>query len=416
MTCSTPLSPAVGAGPQRRPAWLLVAGVLLAAANLRTAVTSVGPLLDELSRGVGLSSGVAGVLTTLPVVSFAVLGSLAPRLARRFGEERALAVALLLMTAGLLARVLTSSAVPFLLLSVVALAGGALGNVLLPGVVKRDFPSRIGPMTAAYTTALAVGTTASAALTVPFASLHGSVDWRLGLGVWTVPAALGACLWLVLGARGGRGGRGGRTGATVAARRPLPVARSRTAWALALFFGAQSMQAYVAFGWFALFFQEQAGSSAAQAGLLVAVLPAVGIPVSLLVPSVAARMPDQRPLLLGLLACYLLSYGGMLTAPRAGAVLWMVLAGIGGGAFPLSLTLIGLRSRTAEGATALSAFSQSLGYALAAGGPLLVGVLHGATDGWTWPFVVVFADLALLAVSGWYILRPRYVEDDLAAR
>ena len=161
---------------------MLVAAMLLAAVNLRTAVTSVGPVLDEVSTGVGLSGGTAGLLTTLPVLSFALLGSLTPRLARRYAERRVLCASLLLMAAGLLARSLVSAAVPFLLLSVVALAGGAMGNVLLPVLVKRHFPDRIGPLTAAYTTALAVGLTASAALTVPLAALRGGPgEWRLGL-------------------------------------------------------------------------------------------------------------------------------------------------------------------------------------------------------------------------------------------
>ena len=385
---------------------LLLAAMLLAGVNLRTAVTSVGPLLDELQDGVGLSSAGAGVLTTLPVLSFALLGSLTPRLARAYGERRVLCTALLLMTAGLLARSAVGGAVPFLLLSVVALAGGAMGNVLLPVLVKRHFPDRIGPMTAAYTTALAFGSAAAAAVTVPLAQVHGGIDWRLGLGAWAVPAAAGALLWAAL-ARGDR--------AVPEHEQPArpAVHRSRTAWSLALFFGSQSMQAYIQFGWFALFFREQAGVSAARAGLLVAVLAAISVPVSAVVPALAARRPDQRPLLAALLACYVVAYVGMLVAPGAGQWAWAVLAGLAGGTFPLALTLIGLRSRTPEATAALSAFAQSTGYLLAGAGPLLVGVLHGATHGWTWPFVLVFADLAVMAVAGWYVGQPRLVEDDL---
>ncbi len=390
-----------------RSRWLLVAAMLLAAVNLRTAVTSVGPVLDELEAGVGVSGGTAGLLTTLPVLSFALLGSLTPRLARRYGERRVLCAGLLLMTAGLLTRALVDAALLFLLLSVFALAGGAIGNVLLPVLVKRHFPDRIGAMTAAYTTALAVGTTAAAAATVPIASLRGGIDWRLGLGVWAVPAAAGAAIWLRPAWRD----------------RPLPadehpprpsVHRSRTAWALALFFGSQSMQAYIAFGWFALYFREQAGSSATQAGLLVAVLAAVAVPVSLVVPAVAARFPDQRPVLAVLIACYVTAYVGMLAAPRGGAWLWVLLVGVAGGAFPLALTMIGLRTRTPEATASLSAFAQSAGYLVAGSGPLLVGVLHATTGGWGWPFALLFSDLVLMAGAGWYAAQPRYVEDDLA--
>ena len=388
---------------------MLVAAMLLAAVNLRTAVTSVGPVLDEVSTGVGLSGGTAGLLTTLPVLSFALLGSLTPRLARRYAERRVLCASLLLMAAGLLARSLVSAAVPFLLLSVVALAGGAMGNVLLPVLVKRHFPDRIGPLTAAYTTALAVGLTASAALTVPLAALRGGPgEWRLGLGVWALPAAVAAAAWLGL-ARHDR-----PVPAEQHPARPA-VHRSGTAWALALFFGAQSMQAYITFGWFALFFRERGGFSPTTAGLLVAVIAAVAVPVSAIVPAYAARFGDQRPVLVVLVGCYAAAYTGMLLAPRSGALLWVLLAGVAGGTFPLALVMIGLRTRTVAATASLSAFAQSAGYLVAGCGPLLVGVLHGATGGWGWPFVLIFADLGLLAVSGWHAAQPRFVEDDLAA-
>lgn len=407
-------SPAVGIRRFRRPepdrlrrAGPLVAALLLAAVNLRTAVTSVAPLLDTLEREIGLSSGLAGVLTTLPVLAFAGLGALTPRAAHRLGERRTLATALGLMTAGLFARAVVGSAGPFLLFSVVALAGGAVGNVLLPVLVKRHFPARIGPMTAAYTTVMAVGTTLAAALTVPIARLPGQLDWRVGLGSWGLLAGLATLVWVPLGVHDQR--------PEVLGERPrVPLRRSLTAWALAVFFGAQSLQAYVSFGWFALFFQERANASPAHAGLLVAALAGVQIPISLLVPAVAARLRDQRGLVVGLVGCYVIAYLGMLTAPGAADWLWVVLVGVGGGAFPLALTFIGLRSRTPLATAALSAYTQSIGYVLAGGGPLLVGVLHGVTGGWTWPFVLLFADLAVLLVAGWVVGCPRYVEDDLA--
>ncbi len=387
----------------------LLVALLLAAFNLRTAVTSVGPLLDEVQAGVGLSGGEAGLLTTLPVLAFAGIGSQAPRLARRLGEARLVGVAMLVMAAGVLARSAVDGAVPFLLLSVVALAGGAVGNVVLPVLVKRRFPDRLGPMTAAYTTSMAIGTTVSAALTVPLAGLLGDRDWRVGLGVWAVPALLAAALCV---------GPALRDRPLPRASHPPrpPVHRSRTAWALALFFGSQSLQAYVTFGWFALYFREEAGVSAARAGLLVAVFSVVAVPVSALVPSVAARFPDQRPVLAVLLVAYVAAYSAMLLAPRALDVVAMLLAGIAGGTFPLALTMIGLRTREAATTASLSAFVQSTGYVLAGTGPLLVGVLHGATGGWGWPFALLFADLVLMAGAGWVAAQPALVEDDLAAR
>lgn len=381
--------------------------MLLAALNLRTAVTSVGPVLDELERDIDLTSTLAGVLTTLPVISFAALGSLTPRIARRIGEKQTLLGALTLMAIGLALRALVSSPWLFLLLSVFALAGGAMGNVLLPVFVKRFFPDHIGTATAAYTTSMATGTTLAAGITVPLANLREPMSWRFGLGAWAALAVVGLLATTLLPGRhpDHRGRR------STAAHRPLR--HSRTAWALTVFFGAQSLQAYVQFGWFALFFRERADVSATRAGLLVAVLAALSIPISMVIPSLAARRSDHRALIMLLIGSTVAAYVGMLLAPGTGAWAWVVLAGVGAGAFPLALTMIGLRSRTVAMTGSLSAFAQSIGYLIAGTGPLLVGVLHGATGGWTWPFVLLFLDVAVMAGAGWVIGQHRYVEDDL---
>lgn len=397
----------------RAPTWALVAAVLLAAVNLRTAVTSVGPLLAEIEAGIGLRGLSAGLLTTLPVISFAALGSLTPRIAHRVGEQRLLALALVLMTAGLALRALVGSPPAFLLLSVVALTGGAMGNVLLPVLVKRHFADRVGSMTGAYTTALAVGATLSAAVTVPIATglgRAGGVDWRLGLGVWAPLAGVAALAWVML-PRGVPGPAEPATQRVVVSLRSSP-----TAWALALFFGAQSLQAYVAFGWFAQLFRERAGVSATEAGLLVAVLAAMSIPTSVVIPSFAARMSNQRPILVVLVVCYVVAYAGLLVAPRTAVLAWAVLVGIGSGAFPLVLTLIGLRSRSPAVTASLSAFTQSVGYLVAGTGPLLVGVLHDADGGWTSSLVLLLVAVAVMAVAGWRATAAGSVEDDLPAR
>ena len=411
LTVSTPQ--AGGAPSSERtlpgPRWLLVLALVLTALNLRTAVTSVGPLLDELESGLGLGSGLAGLLTTLPVLSFAALGAITPSVAGRLGERRTLAVGLLLMTTGLALRAVAGSPALFLLMSVLALVGGAMGNVLLPSLVKRHFPDRIGPMTAVYTTALATGTTLAAALTVPVSRLRGGEDWRLGLGVWAALAAVAVLPWLAM-LRGDvrRSPASDEHGAAALVRSPV-------AWALAVFFGCQSIQAYVAFGWFAQLYRD-AGLSAQRAGLLVAFLAALSIPVSMAMPAWAARMRSQRPLIVLIIVMYVVSYVGLLTAPSSVPWLWAALAGLGAAAFPLALTLIGLRTRTPATTAALSAFAQSVGYLIAGTGPLLVGVLRGATGGWGWPFALLFVVLAAMLGSGWVVGRERYVEDDLARR
>ena len=380
--------------------------MILTGLTMRTAVTSVGAVLADLRAGLHVASGLAGVITTLPVICFGLIGTATPRLAHHVGEHLLLIVSLLLMTLGLVLRAVAGTVWLFLLLSVLALSGGAISNVLMPGLVKRHFPSRIGAMTATYTTAMAIGLTAAAGLSVPLGHLTSPDGWRLGLGAWAVLSALAVLPWLP-SLRGDRPEEG--------APRALPASRlvrSPTSWALAFFFGAQSFQAYVAFGWFATFLRDH-GASAGHAGLLVAFFSALSIPVSIVTPLLALR--GQRLLVVVLTVSYLIAYIGMALAPLGGAWVWMLLAGIGSGMFPLALTMIGLRTRDAETTGALSAFSQGVGYLFAGTGPLLVGVLLGATNNWSAPFALLFVVLGVAAVAGWIAARDRYVDDELAA-
>lgn len=386
---------------------LLAVGVLALAFNLRPAAVSVGPVLEEVTEGLSMSSATAGVLTSLPVLAFAAFGFAAPAAAGRVGVHRLTLLSLLLVVAGLVTRAVTGSVPLFLLFTVLALAGMAVANVLIPSLVKLHFPERIGLMTALYATSLAIGLTVSTGLTVPLAEALGS--WRWGLGAWAVVAAVAAVPWLFLV----------RHDAT-----PRPPSRrismramagTRLGWAMAMVFGLQSALAYAMFGWFAQVYRD-AGFSPTTAGLLLGVLTGVSIPLSLWAPTVAARQPDQTKLMLGLTACYPLAYVGLIVAPVAGAWLWAVLAGIAASLFPVVLALIGLRSRTADGTVALSGFTQSVGYAVAAVGPFGVGVLYDVTDGWTWPLLVL---TALSLVVGWLVTvvgRPLHIEDELEHR
>ena len=377
--------------------------------SMRTAVTSVGAVLDDLQAGLHTSSGVAGVITTLPVICFALIGAAAPRLAHRFGAHQLLVGSLIAMTIGLLGRAAVGQVWAFILLSVLALSGGAVANVLLPTLVKRHFPDRIGRMTAVYTTALAVGTTAAAGLTVPFGSLgsgSGSGDgWRYGLGSWALFSTVAILPWLPT-LRHDRPVAGAARG--LAATRLL---RSPTAWALTIFFAFQSFQAYIAFGWFAKFMDAH-GVASGTAGAMVAVLSAMTIPVSMVVPSVPAA--KHRAVLVWLTVCYLIAYVGLAVAPVGGAWAWMVLTGIGSGQFPLALTMIGLRSREAETTAALSAFVQSIGYIVAGSGPLLFGVLNDVTGGWSLPLALLFIGLAIAVAAGFRAALPRFVDDEMA--
>lgn len=383
--------------------WLLVAALALTGVSMRTAVTSVGAVLDDIESGLHTSSGVSGVLTTLPVICFAGLGALTPRFAARLGTHRVLVLALAVSAVGMVARALVGTPWAFLLLSVLALTGGAVSNVVLPGLVKAHFPDRIGPMTAVYTTALAVGTTAGAGLTVPFGDLAGG--WRVGIGSWALFVLVAILPWLPTLRHDTSAGAGGP-------RMPAgALVRSRTAWVLTAFFATQSMQAYIAFGWFERFLHAHHVSSSA-AGWLVALLSAMAIPASIIGPNIPPR--HHRALVTVLAGCYAVSYVGLGLAPVGGAWLWMILCGIGSGMFPVALTMIGLRSRTSQTTGALSAFVQVIGYIVAGTGPLLFGVLYGATGSWVLPLALLWVALGLAYGSGLLACTHRYVDDEIA--
>ncbi len=398
-------------GERHLARWLIVLGILVLAFNLRPAAVSVGPVLGEIRSGLGMSDTVTGILTSLPVLAFAVFGALAPRAARVVGLHRVTLLSLICVVVGLGLRSAVSSIPLFLLLSLVAVAGMASANVLLPSLVKLHFPDHIGLMTALYSTSLAVGLTAASVLTVPVGEAYGG--WRTGLAVWAVTAAIAALPWVLLVSEDRRNRRvGDEVPATVGLGQ---VARTRLGWWMALFFGLQSMQAYAIFGWFAEIYRD-AGFSASTAGLLLGAITGISIPLSFAVPALAARMHNQSALMWVMTGCYLAGYLGLVLAPARGALAWALLIGAGMSMFPLILTLIGLRARTAPGTAALSGFTQSAGYLLAIVGPFGVGVLHDLSGGWTVPLVAMAAINVPQLVAGLAVSRPAYIEDELADR
>ena len=390
----------------RRGLLLVGTAIVLTGFNLRTAVNSVGPVLEEIESGLGISSGLAGLITSMPLICFALIGFAGPPLAARFRDGHVLAAALLVMTLGLLARVSVPDVWVFLLGTVATMVGGALGNVLLPGLVKRWFPDRTGLLVGAYSTALAIGGAVASVSTAPIAEAAGVDGWRWGLGIWAVFALVAALPWLFVPVRPGAS-RGTHT-----AVRLRSLTRSRLAWLMAAFFGLQAMQAYVIVGWTAQYLRDQ-GMSAHTAGFLVGLNALVVIPLNAVVPLGAVRQHWQRPMLSGFIACYLAGWTGLLLAPLTLTWLWVSLLGLGMGTFAMVLTLFGLRGRTPESVSALSTVAQGWGYALAGVGPLLVGLLRGVTGGYAGMFVLVYIGVGLLLVTGWSICRERYVDDEV---
>jgi CP family cyanate transporter-like MFS transporter len=375
--------------------------LLLAAVNLRLAVTSVGPVLTEIRHGLQMSATVAGLLTSVPVLCFASVGLAAPRLARRFGPARVIGVGLTVLAAGLALRPYVPGTALFLLFSVLALAGIAVVNVLLPMVVKQRFPTQVGAVTGLYTVALNVGATAAAAGTVPVTSAFGN-DWRLGLACWAAVAVLALPAWIPLA-------REQPVPATeIKSAEPVRLSRHPVAWALAVYFGMQSTSAYVLIGWLPQIYRD-AGLSAEKAGVLFATTSFLGVPLGLGLSALAGRMRSQSLMALGLGLFGIAGYAGLWWDPAAAPWLWAVLLGVVNTAFPLVLTMIALRGSSPGRVVRLSAFAQSVGYLLAIPGPIVVGALHDWTGGWRVPLGLMIGLMIPQIIAGMVAGQDRQV-------
>lgn len=368
------------------------------------------------------------MLTTLPELCLGVFSALAPLLARRIGTEAAITVALVVITAGLLLRVVPAETALFAG-TVLAAAGMATGNVLVPAVIKRGFPHRVGTLTGLSMMLLSVGGAAGAGLAVPLDHLGG---WRPALAAWAAPALVAALVWgpLALRARTRRPERPAAdtspsapsapagpprapadTAAETAARAAADqgsLLRSPLAWAVMVFMGMTSLMFYTLTAWLPEIMHDH-GFTPATAGMMNSVIIVIGIPLGFVVPVVAARMRDQRPLVLGVVALMAVGLGGLLLAPRAGWV-WIAVFGVAtGSAFPIALTLLNLRSPDAAVTARLSGMAQSGGYLLAATGPLTFGVLRSATGGWEASIWLLLLLVVPELVCGLLAARPGFV-------
>ena len=378
---------------------LILAGIIVVAANMRLGVSATGPLLDQLRDRLHLGAGVVTLLPTLWVVMFAFVGPAGSWLARRFGAGSVLAASLAVLVAGSAVRGIPDE-MGLLAGSVLAGVGIALGNVLLPVVVRTYFPHRIGAVTGIYSTMIALGSTLAAGIAVPLSDTFGGPSG--GLEFWTLPAVAALLLWMASRGQRRRHELGAAAHKTERPHIPLSAAaKSKLAWAMAFAFGLQSFSGYVVMGWIPTVLHD-AGLSQTHAGTVLMVVFAVNTPLSLIVPLTAAKMRSQRLLALSLGVVFALGFGSLIIAPASLAFVAAVLIGIGMAAFPLVLTMIGLRGGSPEGTSALSAFSQSVGYVIAAFGPISFGILGHALHSWTVPLIVmVVAVLTQALVAAW---------------
>ncbi|HET6448310.1 MAG TPA: MFS transporter, partial [Conexibacter sp.] len=384
----------------RRETALLVLAIVLVSLNLRSALTVIGPLIRDLRAGDGLSGTAVGLLAAAPLLAFGLISPLGPRLAARFGIERTLVGCMLLLAASLALRPLPA----VVLLFVGTFAAGAaiaVGNVLLPALVKRRFGDQATFVTGIYSVALGVGAALAAGLAVPSERWLGD-SWRAALAVWAVPALLAAVIWLpLLRAPSGR--------AAPAMHVRVNLWRDRLAWGVTGYMALMAVQFYSQVAWLPEIYRDE-GMSKGAAGALLSLSLVVGIPCGFIVGALAGRLRDQRAIVWAGSGLALGGWAGVLLAPNAAPSLWAIMLGLAfGTGFTLVLALFVLRAGDAPHAVALSGMAQSVGYTLAAIGPIVIGALHDATGGWSVPLATLIGVAAVDLLFGLRAGRAQFV-------
>jgi len=372
---------------------LAAVGIMLVAANLRPAVVAVAPLVGEIKAATGWSSAVTGLLTTLPVLVFGLVSPLAPRCAARIGIERTVFAAMIALLVATAVRLVPS---PVALFGGSVLAGAGIGlcNVVLPSLIKRDFPHRSGLMTGLYSMTLSGGAAVSAALTIPINDALGG-DWRMALASWGLFAVVAVLAWLPQLRVTHRIQPGGSAGS---------LWRNPIAWAITVFMAAQSLIFYTFTAWLPEFLVDR-GMSAGAAGAVLALGQVAGLVMSLVAPIIAGRWADQRVVTLLALAVTTVGFVGLLTE-HSMPTLWSMLVMAGPGAsISLALLFMVLRSGSTAQTGQLSGMAQSVGYGMAAMGPVAIGTLHDLTRSWTFSMAVLSLALIPQAIATWWAAR-----------
>jgi CP family cyanate transporter-like MFS transporter len=381
---------------------------------MRSAVGSMSPIIDLIDEDLRLDHLVLSVIGAAPPLIFALSGLVAPLVARWLGLEASLIALTLIGGLGHLLRAVAPDAGVLLIGTVLALLGAGCCNVLLPPIVKRYFPDRIGTITALYVTVMSLGATVPPVVAVPIAEASG---WRTSLGVWCLLAVIAAIPWVWQLVAAGRHVENLDTEARGVEAAHAGIGprlfRSPIAWSMALLFAAPTISVYAMFAWLPSMAVELSGVGPAEAGFLLGAFAICGIPAALIVPILAVRLRSVSPLIVAGLVFFGAGYAGFLFAPTAAPLLWSVLIGLGPLVFPLTLTLINLRTRSHVGAVALSGFVQGFGYVIGALGPLVVGLLRDATDGWQVPIFFLLGSLVLEIPALVILRRARFVEDEV---
>nr|WP_207627692.1 MULTISPECIES: MFS transporter [Bacillaceae] len=384
--------------------FLLVTGIVLVAFNLRPSITSVGPLIGMIQESVGLAHWSAGLLMSLPLLVFAAMSPIVPKLANRLTNEKTLLLGLIFLFIGITIR---SIPMTFFLFTGTLLVGAgiAIGNVLLPAVVKDKFPQKFGLMTSVYSTSMGLIASLASGISVPFATgLH--LGWQGALIVWGIPVVAGILVWTFLL----KMNQGSQNGIKRATSDSTLIWRSSLAWQIAIFMGFQSFLFYVTISWLPEILHSR-GMSMGTAGWMLSFTQLVGLPASFFIPVIAGRFRSQVWIAFMLSLCSVFGYGGLLLGSSYPILITSItLIGVGlGGMFPLALSYIGLRARNANQAVELSGMAQSTGYILAAIGPLFIGYLYDLTHIWTVPLTTLIVISIIMMVFAMLSGRNRFV-------
>lgn len=388
--------------------WLLVAGIIFIAMNMRAPLTSVGPLIGTIRDDLAISNTLAGLITTLPLLSFALLSPIAPKLARRFSTPIVLFGSLLLLIIGMTLRSL--SGIGLLLIGTVILGLGiSMCNVLMPSLIKESYPLKIGIMIGIYSVAMNLSGAIASGISVPLAN-QVSLGWKGSLGIWILLGLVALFVWIPQLYR--QSDQSVKTSAF--SEKQTNIWKSALAWQVTLFMGLQSMLFYVVVSWLPDILKFQ-GMSSDSAGWTLSIMQMALLPVTFIMPILAGRMKNQIFLVILTALFFIVGVGGLLSGNESLIILWAILIGIGcGSAFSLAMMMFGLRTRNARDAAELSGMAQSIGYLLAAVGPTLFGYLHDATNGWKVPLIALLVMTVLLLIFGLAASRDRLIGETTA--
>lgn len=374
--------------------WLLLIGVILIGANLRVPITSVGALISFIRDDLAISNTTAGLITTLPLLAFAFLSPFAPKIANRFGMEWTIALSILLLIAGIAVRSITGIGFLFIGTLFVGLAI-AFGNVLIPGIIKMNFPLKIGVMTGIYAVVMNIFGALGSGLSVPISTI-GNFGWQGALSIWGVLTVIALIVWLPQL----RKKADDSPKAQVKKEQKTSLWRSKTAWCVTLFMGGQSLAFYTLIAWLPDILHT-IGYNANSAGWMVFLMQFALIPITFIIPVIAEKMKNQIGLAVGTALLFMTGFTGLIFGNMALVPLWAIFLGIAGGTgFSLSMMFFTLRTRDGKEAAELSGMAQSFGYLLAAVGPVLAGTLHDVSSGWVLPLVFLIAISLMLLVAG----------------